>query len=213
MEMNNHVKLSGTIAEEPVALKIGDKNIVKFVLSIARLSGVNDRIPVVVYEDTLQGESLSKGESLILEGRIHSASPSAKKEKLKPIRYVVPLCIKKGEVKTLNEFYLKGIVVSEPIFKVSPLGRRICDLKIISERPNGKTDYFPCLVWGRNAYFMENAPIGTEVELTGRVQSRDYTTMKDGTPKEETIIEISVSRIDIVGKKELNNITNQEKTK
>ena len=73
-----------------------------------------------------------------------------------------------------NYIYLEGFLCKPPIKRTSPLGRDICDLMIAVNRMYNKSDYIPCIAWGRNANYADNLKVGTKVYLEGRIQSREY---------------------------------------
>lgn len=106
-----------------------------------------------------------------------------------------------------NEIRLGGYVCKIPVYRKTPLGREIADMLIAVNRSYGKSDYIPCIAWGRNARYVSGLPVGTRVELVGRIQSREYT-KKYGDETVETKIayEVSVSRIEevMIGEKQSN---------
>ena len=103
-----------------------------------------------------------------------------------------------GEHTDLNKIQLDGYVCKEPIYRKTPLGREIADLLIAVNRSYGKSDYIPCVVWGRNAVYTSGLPVGTHLNLTGRIQSRGYVKMyEDGTEEQRTAYEVSVSKINV----------------
>lgn len=99
----------------------------------------------------------------------------------------------------MNKIQLDGYVCKEPIYRKTPLGREIADLLIAVNRSYGKSDYIPCVVWGRNAVYTSGLPVGTHLKLTGRIQSRGYVKMyEDGTEEQRTAYEVSVSKINVL---------------
>lgn len=98
-----------------------------------------------------------------------------------------------------NEIYLNGYICKPPIYRKTPLGREIADIILAVNRPYGKSDYIPCITWGRNARFSSGLRVGTQVELWGRVQSREYIKKISDTETEGRVaFEVSVSRINEV---------------
>ena len=95
-----------------------------------------------------------------------------------------------------NEVNLTGYVCKTPIYRITPFKREICDVLIAVNRRNGKSDYLPCIFWGRNAKYMESQPVGAKINIEGRIQSRSYIKkFDDGRSEEKTAYEISVSRL------------------
>src|SRR5699024_3010123 len=95
-----------------------------------------------------------------------------------------------------NEIYLNGFVCKPPVYRTTPFGREITDLLIAVNRSYGKSDYIPCIAWGRNAKFSGGLDVGRNIELWGRIQSRLYQKrLEDGEVEERTAYEVSVSKI------------------
>ncbi|MEY8337182.1 single-stranded DNA-binding protein [Lachnospiraceae bacterium 62-35] len=98
-----------------------------------------------------------------------------------------------------NQIYLDGYICKEPIYRKTPLGREIADILLAVNRPYGKSDYIPCIAWGRNARYASSFPVGTRVRIWGRVQSREYTKKLNETECEKrTAYEVSVSKLECV---------------
>lgn len=98
---------------------------------------------------------------------------------------------------TKNEIYLNGYVCKPPIYRKTPLGREIADILVAVNRPYGKSDYIPCIAWGRNARFSSGFEVGTHVEIWGRIQSREYIKKLSDTESEKRVaFEVSISKID-----------------
>jgi single-stranded DNA-binding protein len=98
-----------------------------------------------------------------------------------------------------NEVDLTGFICKPPIYRQTPFGREITDILIAVNRAYNKSDYIPCIAWGRNARFCSKMPVGTEVKVTGRVQSRNYEKKyEDGTVEQRVAYEVSVSNLEVV---------------
>ena len=116
---------------------------------------------------------------------------------------------KKGEV--TNEIVLIGYICKKPIYRQTPFGREISDILIAVNRAYNKSDYIPCIAWGRNARFCSKMEVGTEIKVTGRIQSRSYEKKHDdGTVEERVAYEVSVASLEIVNKE--NEATEIEST-
>ena len=97
-----------------------------------------------------------------------------------------------------NEVILDGYICKKPIYRKTPFGREISDILLAVNRAYNKSDYIPCIAWGRNARFCENVAVGTEVRIIGRVQSREYEKKyEDGTVEKRVAYEVSVSSLEI----------------
>ena len=100
-----------------------------------------------------------------------------------------------------NEVTLNGYICKKPIYRQTPFGREIADLLLAVNRAYNKSDYIPCIAWGRTARFCENLEVGTELRVTGRVQSREYEKKyEDGTVEKRIAYEVSVSNLEIHNK-------------
>jgi len=96
-----------------------------------------------------------------------------------------------------NQIALDGYLCKPPMFRGTPLGRKITDLLVAVNRSHGKSDYIPCIVWGRNASYVSKMPVGSRIQITGRFQSRKYEKkLDDGSVEIRTAYEVSVSRIE-----------------
>ena len=62
-------------------------------------------------------------------------------------------------------------------------------------RPYRRTDYIPCILWGRSAQQTADVPPGTALHLTGRLQSRAYVKVLDGVSQTRTAYELSVTEV------------------
>ena len=99
--------------------------------------------------------------------------------------------------KYMNRITLDGYICKAPTYRETPYGRQISDFLVASNRQYGKSDYIPCIVWGRNAVYASGLPVGTHLKITGRIQSRKYIKRYlDGAEEERTAYEVSVSKIE-----------------
>ena len=106
----------------------------------------------------------------------------------------------------LNDISLDGYICKAPIYRETPLGREITDIMLAVNRPYGKSDYIPCIFWGRNARFAGQFEVGTHVRISGRIQSREYQKrLEDGDIETRTTYEVSVSKVDLVEEEEEKN--------
>ena len=98
-----------------------------------------------------------------------------------------------------NQIYLDGFICKEPIYRKTPLGREIADLLLAVNRPYGKSDYIPCICWGRNARFASNFTVGTRCEIWGRIQSREYIKkISEEDAQKRVAYEVSVSKLELL---------------
>lgn len=109
-------------------------------------------------------------------------------------------------VKTVNELTITGTVCKQPIYRKTPLGRDIADILLAVNRSYNKSDYIPCIIWGRNAKYCEHLETGTNVKVVGRIQSREYEKKhEDGTIENRVAYEVSVSKFEIVKEERQDN--------
>ena len=73
-----------------------------------------------------------------------------------------------GKIQNANEIFLEGFVCKKPNYRKTPFGREIADVMLAVNRPYGKADYIPCIVWGRNARYVESLEVGECIRLYGR---------------------------------------------
>ena len=103
------------------------------------------------------------------------------------------------EISEINQIYLVGYICKEPIYRTTPFGREICDVLLAVNRAYNKSDYLPCIAWGRNARFVRELGVGEKLEVQGRIQSRKYQKKIDETNTETRVAyEISLSSVMIV---------------
>ena len=97
-----------------------------------------------------------------------------------------------------NQIYLDGYICKPPVYRRTPLGREIADLLIAVNRPYGKSDYIPCISWGRNARYAASFAVGSHIEVWGRVQSREYTKkISEEETEKRVAYEVSISKIEM----------------
>lgn len=98
-----------------------------------------------------------------------------------------------------NMIFLDGYICKEPIYRKTPLGREIADLLLAVNRPYGKSDYIPCICWGRNARYASTFKVGERCSIWGRIQSREYMKKLDEENVERRVaFEVSVSKLELV---------------
>jgi primosomal replication protein N len=112
-------------------------------------------------------------------------------------------------VKT-NQIFLDGYVCKEPIYRKTPLGREIADLLLAVNRPYGKSDYIPCICWGRNARYASNFQVGERCLVWGRIQSREYMKKIGEDELEKRVAyEVSVSKLEIPADEEDDGVASE----
>jgi len=212
---NNHLVLVGKVtSDKTYSHEIYGEKFYIFDLEVPRLSKAIDVIQITVSERLLTNLSLEIGKKLAVEGQFRSYN-SYQNERNKLILTVFAKDIievvdseemqedeEKKETVT-NEVILSGYVCKKPIYRQTPFDREIADLLLAVNRAYNKSDYIPCIAWGRNARFCQNLEVGTEVKIVGRVQSRKYEKkFEDGTSEVRVAYEVSISSMEIIDKNE-----------
>ena len=206
---NNHLVLVGKVtSDKRYSHEIYGEKFYIFDLEVPRLSQAVDVIPITVSERLLTSLSLEIGKKLSVKGQFRSYN-SYQNEKNKLILTVFAKDIVEVEDKeeedskdvVTNEVTLSGYVCKIPIYRQTPFDREISDLLLAVNRAYNKSDYIPCIAWGRNARFCQNMEVGTELKIVGRVQSRKYEKkFEDGTSETRVAYEVSISSMEIVDK-------------
>ena len=209
---NNYIILVGKVtSEKKFSHEIYGESFFNFDLEIPRLSGISDIIPITISERLIANFDLRLGKQVVIEGQFRSYNTYEDSKSRLILTVFVKEIREKGEdeeIKVPNEVQLVGHICRKPIYRKTPFGREIADILVAVNRAYNKSDYIPCITWGRNARFCENMQIGTELRLVGRVQSRPYEKKhEDGTVEQRTAYEVSISSLEFVNKEdEPNNI-------
>ena len=210
---NNHLVLVGKVtSDKRFSHEIYGEKFYIFDLAVPRLSGNADIIPITVSERLLSINELQIDSKIIVEGQFRSYN-SYENERNKLVLTVFAKDIKFAEDQDAeievskdvvsNEVTLNGYICKKPIYRQTPFGREISDLLLAVNRAYNKSDYIPCIAWGRNARFCENIPVGTEVKIVGRVQSRTYEKKyEDGRVETKVAYEVSVSSLEVVNQED-----------
>lgn len=220
---NNHLVLVGKVAsEKTLSHEIYGEKFYSFNLEVPRLSEISDIIPVTISERLISEQELELGKKVVVEGQFRSYN-GYENEKSRLILTVFAkeitfkpddeeLEISKETVS--NEVVLVGYVCKKPIYRQTPFKREIADVLLAVNRAYNKSDYIPCIAWGRNARFCQNMSVGTEVKVVGRVQSRGYEKkLEDGTVLNKVAYEVSVMSLEVLneeGKPEEEPLENKE---
>ncbi len=195
----NRVFLRGTVVTEPkLSHELYGEGFYEFTVSVPRLSEQRDLIPVTVAERLLCDYRPAEGDTVAVEGQFRSYNKVVENHsKLMLTVFVREFLDPDAAYANPNCVELLGYICKEPVYRTTPLSREICDLLVAVNRAFNKSDYIPCIAWGRNARYCRSLPVGTKLRIAGRIQSRQYVKKLDGDVSEtRTAYEISVSRID-----------------
>ena len=214
---NNYLTLVGKVTgEKKFSHEIYGERFYIFNLSIPRLSGNADIIPITVSERLIKEDTLQEGKKLLIKGQFRSYN-SYENEKNRLILTVfakdVMLVEEEEEESDIvrkdiitNEVVLVGYICKKPIYRQTPFGREISDLLLAVNRAYNKSDYIPCIAWGRNARFCQNLEVGSQVKVVGRVQSRKYEKKhEDGSIETRVAYEVSIGSLEVIEEKDNEN--------
>ncbi|CAK7083651.1 single-stranded DNA-binding protein [Tissierella carlieri] len=202
----NSVRLVGKVASEKVfSHEMYGEGFYSIDLEVPRLSDSIDLLPVTISERLMVDMDLSIGQYVIIEGQLRSYNRYIdNSNRLVLTIFAKDIYIPDEEelIETLrkpNEIYLDGYICKKPIYRTTPFGREITDILIAVNRSYNKSDYIPCIAWGRNARFCEKMLIGDHIRLWGRIQSREYQKkLSTGEVERKIAFEVSVSKLEYV---------------
>ena len=204
---NNQVTIIGEVVSDfTYNHEIYGEGFYMMELKVERLSNSHDIIPVMISERLIDITKDYKGQFMEVEGQFRSYNRhDERKNKLvlsvfaREANFVELDEENMPESNKTNSIYLDGYICKEPIYRKTPLGREIADLLLAVNRPYGKSDYIPCISWGRNARYAGNFKVGERVQVWGRIQSREYMKRLDEENMEKRIAyEVSVSKLETV---------------
>ena len=203
----NIVTVVGKIAsEKEFSHEMFGEGFFTFDLEVPRLSESVDILPVSISERLIVNLDLKKGEFVLVEGQLRSYNRYINdSNRLVLTVFARDIYVPEDEeklnelLKKPNEIYIDGYICKDPIYRTTPFGREITDLLVAVNRPYNKSDYIPCIAWGRNARFCDRLSIGDHVKLWGRVQSRDYQKkLPNGEVFTRVAYEVSISKLEYI---------------
>ena len=207
---NNRVTVGGKVVGGlTYSHEVHGERFYLFNILLRRLSGTYDVIPVMVSERIMDMKKDYTDCNILVSGQFRSYNKhDSDKNRLllsvfaREISFTDEII----EENNLNDISLNGYICKAPIYRETPLGREIADIMLAVNRPYGKSDYIPCICWGRNARFAGRFEVGTHVRISGRIQSREYQKrLEDGDIETRTTYEVSVSKVDLVEEEEEKN--------
>ncbi len=196
---DNEARLVGIVSDNlEYSHEVHSECFYKVKVSSERISENKDEIIVTVSERLIKDMDLDIGTKVEIKGQFRSYNNySGEGSKLILTLFAREIGYTNSECD--NEIYLNGYICKPAIFRTTPFGREIADILLAVNRAYGKSDYIPCIAWGRNAKFAESLPIGTNIKIWGRMQSRKYQKKLDEeTVIERTAYEVSISKMEIV---------------
>lgn len=198
---NNQVVIMGEIVSDfSFSHEIFGEGFYMVEVKVERLSDSSDIIPLMVSERLIDVKADYRGQLIMVTGQFRSYNRHEERKNrlvLSVFAREIEFVDEIEESAKTNQIYLDGYICKEPVYRKTPLGREIADLLLAVNRPYGKSDYIPCICWGRNARYANHFHVGTRCEIFGRIQSREYMKKIDETESERRIAyEVSVSKLE-----------------
>ncbi len=191
----NRALLTGTVISGPeFSHKTYGESFFIITLGITRKSGYEDQVQVMVSEKLLWCTEVTEGDVISVAGQIRTYNQQFDgRNHLMIVVFVKTMETVPYETPAENSVVLEGFICKETIRRTSPLGRELCDIMLAVNRMYNKSDYIPCIAWGRNAIYGGELRVGDKIYIEGRLQSRQYRKYDEsGTPVEKTAYEVSV---------------------
>lgn len=198
----NSIKLSGTVLDDPkYSHESYNEKFYDVRIAVMRESGNCDFLNCIVSEFLI--DHISAGSKATFIGEIRTKNMELGSKRIGTKLYVFVQSVREYEGCDNQIVEIDGYICKEPVYRKTPLGRDIADLLIASNRRSGKSDYIPCIAWGRNALRMSKSSVGENVIANGRLQSREYTKKyDDGTQEIKTTYEVSLNYIENGGQQD-----------
>ena len=193
---NNQLTLCGVIESEPVLdHEVFGEQFYRMDLKVPRLSGAHDLLPVTISE-RLMNSQVKPGTRLTVAGQLRSYNKVMGGAGRLLLTAFAQRLLPPDDEENPNIIHLTGAICKPPAFRTTPFGREIADLMLAVNRAFGKSDYIPCIAWGRTARYAAQLSVGDHLEVQGRFQSREYQKqMPDGTVMNRMAYEVSISRL------------------
>ena len=196
-EKNNKVYVMGEIVSDAAfSHEVYGEGFYEFSVRVMRLSGQADILPVTLSERLIQGGMLAKGKTICALGQFRSYNKIENGKSRLMLTVFVRELLDAQTGKNPNSILLSGYICKPPVYRTTPFNREIADILVAVNRAYNKSDYIPCIAWGRNARFVKNLSVGDRVAISGRIQSREYQKRySDDDVRTMTAYEVSVSKL------------------
>ena len=200
---NNQVSIVGEIISDfQYSHEVYGEGFYMVEVAVSRLSNFSDYIPLMISERLIDTSQSYIGQKVYVTGQFRSYNRHEEKHNrlvLSVFTRELKFVEEEDETIPVNQIFLDGFICKAPVYRKTPLGREISDLLIAVNRPYGKSDYIPCIAWGRNARFASTFEVGGRIQIWGRVQSRDYVKkLSEEETEKHTAYEVSVSKLEYV---------------
>ena len=172
---NNRIVAAGVLEDSlTLSHEVMNEPFYAGTLLVKRLSGAVDRLPVTIPGKLMAINEIETGQLLLVSGQVRSYNKVVEGSGRLMVTLFVQSMVPTIENDTMNKVNLVGVLCKPPIYRSTPFGREICDMMLAVNRAFGKSDYIPCIAWGRNAQYASRFRVGDRVRLSGRLQSREY---------------------------------------
>ena len=200
MMNNNAATLCGVVMSKPVySHQMYGEGFYESTLSVPRLSEQLDVIPFTISERLLDGSGIEEGSLVTFSGQRRSYNKMVDGKSKLLLTLFVREILENDETRNPNTIDITGYVCKEPIYRMTPFKREICDVLLAVNRAYNKSDYLPCIAWGRNARYVKEIPVGDKITVNGRIQSRIYQKVdEEGNVNERVAYEVSINRVEAV---------------
>ncbi len=196
-EKNNKVYVMGEIVSDATfSHEVYGEGFYEFLVKVMRLSGQADILPITVSERLIKGGDLEKGKTVCALGQFRSYNKLENGRSRLMLTVFVREILSETPDKNPNSILLSGYICKPPVYRTTPFNREIADVLVAVNRAYNKSDYIPCIAWGRNARFVRSLSVGDKVAISGRIQSREYQKKLSETDiRTMTAYEVSVSKL------------------
>lgn len=196
-EKNNKVYVMGEIVSDATfSHEVYGEGFYEFFVQVMRLSGQADILPVTLSERLIQAGTLGKGKTICALGQFRSYNKLENGKSRLMLTVFVRELLEVVPDKNPNSILLSGYICKPPVYRTTPFNREIADVLVAVNRAYNKSDYIPCIAWGRNARFVKNLGVGDRIAISGRIQSREYQKkLSETETRTMTAYEVSVSKL------------------
>ena len=219
---SNYATISGKVSSKPIfSHEVYGEGFYYFFVDVKRLSDSYDRIPVMASERLVSPEECEIGRSIYIEGQFRSYNQVSENHSRLMLmvfareidfHHVETEVSAEGQTENdCNQIVLNGYICKPPVYRKTPFNREIADMLLAVNRSYNKSDYIPCISWGRNARYCSKRTVGDNVKITGRIQSRAYQKRHpDGSVEDKVAYEVSVIRLELLSAPEMETETGME---
>lgn len=196
---NNRVNIAGEVVSDlQFSHESYGEKFYELSLKVARLSDIFDIIPVTISERLMIDNKISIGSKISGSGQFRSYNKLEDGKSKLMLTVFLRELLPYAESDNPNVIDIVGYVCKEPVFRTTPFKREIADVLIAVNRSYNKSDYLPCIAWGRNARFVNNLSVGDKVSVSGRIQSREYQKKIGDEVVTKTAYEVSLNRVEVL---------------